>query len=418
MQAGASLDQDTEEALRSIASPRKAQQAGSATSSLLEQLLAVLGDGVSHTQASQLLFKARGDIARAVNLFYDPQSSTAPVTGTQQAVQSPQRTKSAGSGSAKRAKRSAGSPAKTQPTSKKGKAASAKAAQRPITSFFGMGAAPQKGDASPLLTKVMSQRAEALHESAEAADTSKEGSPLPRAVKHSAADSKHDAVEQSRQCHEDGIEAPSTPTHLAETSSAQMAADSLPANALPAGRTEESSEALASAEQPAKRAKPTISLPPAPIFAKSRPPPQLRSGKAAPKDGKDVQPAADALIAGPVKAEDVGSDVHEPAAAVKREALPADASEAGKAAGSRYCKVGLSKHFWGLDSSGSLPLCVSIQLALSCPIYRKLNVRLIIGWRCRYSCTDAASCGFHLWCTGSYISTSRCGLVQRHSLPP
>lgn len=69
------MDEDTAAALLRIASPRQQSATGLETdgnSEAVQQLLGILGSEVSSMQAVQLLFKSRGNVARAVNAYYDP----------------------------------------------------------------------------------------------------------------------------------------------------------------------------------------------------------------------------------------------------------------------------------------------------------------------------------------------------------
>ena len=77
------MDDATAAALQTIASPRsEASQAPSVVdSAAVQQLLGVLGEDVSSLQATQLLFRTKGDVARAVNEFYEPSPAVSASAG-------------------------------------------------------------------------------------------------------------------------------------------------------------------------------------------------------------------------------------------------------------------------------------------------------------------------------------------------
>lgn len=278
-------DQDTA-ALLSIAFPKQAE---AVSASALAQLVGVLGDAVSPREASQLLFKARGDVTRAINCFYDPGAST----HQQQAEQPLHRaaaSQPAPSGSAAPARGSKRKPAGPlkgpSPAGKKARGAAARIGQRQITAFFAApdSALAQQVDEPPQLASVLSHRAEALPQTSGDKRTPRIDHSSASPLSEAAACSRDGKRPASRLYTQEDVQHPSAADHSAppdnpapkqaqplatspagpdsaETAGGESALHLNDSLSLAAGHTTASDEV--------KQAKYGISLPPAPLFAKA-----------------------------------------------------------------------------------------------------------------------------------------------------
>lgn len=354
LQTADDMDQDTAADLRTIASPRSIKASAEAGPSPIAQLIGILGEDVSQAQASRLLFEANGDVARAVNEFYEPGASPRVASDT------PSSRKQATSLVPASTKRKAASTVRALPASKKAKAQS-KAGQKQITTFFGAGAtkvlAQQGARASGTaqLSSVMQQQAQALPQSAQGAGhpTSSCSLKPPLPVEDGAADTRPrqlyaDAggaamIKQDPHAGADESEAHAAGQEAADSALAELASDAAGA-------------ALPTASKPGRH---SISLPPVPFSGKPSASVKPSAEELHKGSGKPQQAAA-AELQGVRPARSPSPSAHAtPPASPARKTPSLDPGAGarlpqGKPTTSRLANQGMS-HFWSaLEGTFSL----------------------------------------------------------------